>query len=262
VGDTMLETEIDRPIFKIKSIWFSDYPFDVKNCSYVIFYGCKNDIDLKDFTKEEFSTLIIDLTQELDQIWGNMSKYNRRDINKAKKNGFEIEINRNYEEFYEINSQFRENKGIGSFSIPIEFMKKYGTLFTAEFNGKIIGGHFYLEDENNMSCVIGSTSRLGVSKEEARLMGDANRLLLWEAITYAKNKGIKEFDLGGYYTGKEPDPQKESINKFKDSFGGQLTTHYIYQKNYSKIYKLARNAHQLITQPASPLKIFQRRLSD
>ena len=73
-----------------------------------------------------------------------------------------------------------------------------------------------------------------------------NKLIIWESIKYAKEKGIKEYDLGGYYTGKELDQQKENINIFKSGFGGQLVTHYIYEKNYSKTYKLARNVYRII----------------
>lgn len=231
--------------FKIEDIWWADEPYDVDDCDGVTFHACKSIVDIEEFSCEEFTTLVIDLTQELDQIWKNMNKYNRRDINKAKKCGFEIKINKNYEEFYEINNQFTEDKEIGTYSITIEFMKKYGTLFTAELNGETIGGHFYLADEDNIRCLIGSTKRLSVSKEESRLMADANRLLLWEAIEYAKNKGIKKFDFGGYYTGKAPDPQKESINIFKKSFGGQLFTYYIYRRYYSKIYYTLRLLYDL-----------------
>lgn len=35
--------EIDRKIysFKIKEVWFSEYPFDVRDCDAVIFRECK-----------------------------------------------------------------------------------------------------------------------------------------------------------------------------------------------------------------------------
>lgn len=244
-GICMLELKRKIYNFNIKDIWWADEPYDVDNCASVTFHASKSRGDIKGFSREEFTTLVIDLTQELDQIWNNMNKYNRRDINKAKKSGFEIKINENYDEFYKINNQFTEDKGIDSYLINVEFMKKYGTLFTAEFNGETVGGHFYLADKDNIRCLIGSTKRLSVSKEEARLLADANRLLLWEAIVYAKNEGIKRFDLGGYYTGKKSDPQKESINTFKKSFGGQLFEYDIYQKNYSTAYRYLKSLYDL-----------------
>jgi lipid II:glycine glycyltransferase (peptidoglycan interpeptide bridge formation enzyme) len=242
----MLEIDRKRYIFKTKEIWFSDYPFDVKGYASVTFLACKNKVDIKGFTREEFTTLIIDLTQDLDVIWENMNKSScRYSINRAKRDGVKVRLNQNYEEFYEINYSFRKNKGLPTGSGEIEIWNKYATLFVAEFDGEILGGNLFLEDENTIRWLLGASKRLEVKKEKATLMGNANRLMIWEAINYAKEKGIKEFDMGGYYTGKAKDEQKERINVFKRSFGGKLTTHYIYQNDYSKVYKLAKKIYQL-----------------
>jgi lipid II:glycine glycyltransferase (peptidoglycan interpeptide bridge formation enzyme) len=90
---------------------------------------------------------------------------------------------------------------------------------------------------------------LDVSREEANLIGNANRLLWWEGIKYAKEKRIKEFDLGGYYTGENKDDPRRSINTFKENFGGQLITRYNYDKIYSRTYKWARSLYRLISPP-------------
>jgi lipid II:glycine glycyltransferase (peptidoglycan interpeptide bridge formation enzyme) len=242
----MLEIERRRYIFKTKEIWFSDYPFDVKGNDSVTFRACKNKVNMKGFTREEFTTLVIDLTHDLDVIWKNMSKSScRYAITRAIRDRVEIKLNQNYEEFRELNQSFRESKGLPSGSERLEFMKKYGVLFVTEFDGEILGGQLYLEDENNIRWLIGASKRLEVDRDQATLIGNANRLVIWQAIQYAKEKGIKEFDMGGYYTGEIKDEQKERINIFKKSFGGELTTHYIYQKDYFKIYKLAKKIYQL-----------------
>lgn len=240
-----LEIDSQRYIFKTKVIWFSDYPYDVGDCHSVIFRACKNKVDIEGFEREEFITLVIDLTQDLDAIWGNMGKKScRYEIKRAKREGIQIKLNQAYEQFYEINRLFRRGKGLSGLTSP-EFMRKSGTLFTAEYEGEIIAGQLYLEDKDNIRWLLGASKRLEVDKEKAILIGCGNRLMIWEAINYAKGKGIKEFDMGGYYTGKVKDEQKERINIFKKSFGGKLTTHYIYQKDYSKIYKVAQKAYQL-----------------
>ena len=59
-------------------------------------------------------------------------------------------------------------------------------------------------------------------------------------IIYAKDKGIKVYDMGGYYTGKKKDVQKENINLFKQSFGGKLAIQYIYEKDYSKLFTIIK----------------------
>jgi lipid II:glycine glycyltransferase (peptidoglycan interpeptide bridge formation enzyme) len=86
---------------------------------------------------------------------------------------------------------------------------------------------------------------LNVDKEKARLISNANKLTVWNAIKYAKEKGIKEFDMGGYYTGEKKDIQKENINIFKKSFGGKSATHYICKKDYSKLFKFTKKIYDM-----------------
>lgn len=175
-----------------------------------------------------------------------MSKDNcRRAITRAEHAGVKIKLNQNYEEFYEINRSFRKKKGLTIYSEPIEFMKKYGTVFVAELGGEILLGHLYLEDKNNIRWLITASKRLDVNKEKAKSIADANKLTVWHTIKYAKDKGIKEFDMGGYYTGEKRDAQKENINIFKENFGGKLATHYIYQKDYSKLFTLTNKIYNL-----------------
>jgi lipid II:glycine glycyltransferase (peptidoglycan interpeptide bridge formation enzyme) len=169
----------------------------------------------------------------------------RKPIKEAQKIGVKINFNQNYEEFFEINRQFRKKKGLDVYSESIEFMKKYGTLLTAEFNGEILLGHFYLEDKNNIRAIFSGSKRFNVDGEKANFIANANRYCIWNAIKYAKDKGIKEYDAGGYYTGEKEDIQKENINVFKKSFGGNLVTHYVYEKDYSKIYSLTKKIFEL-----------------
>lgn len=242
----MLEIIRKGHIFKTKEVWFSDYPFDIGGFTHVVFCDCKNKDDKEDFCRKEFTTLVIDLTQDLEQIWKNMSKSScRYGVNKAQKEGVEIKINQNFEDFLKINREFREMKELAESGITLDFIKNHGTLFTAEFNKEILSGQFYLEDKNNIRWLIGASKRLNVDRKKTILISHANRLIIWTAIKYAKIKGIKEFDFGGYYTGTIKNPQKEGINVFKKSFGGKLVNRYIYQKDYSKIYKILKEIYKL-----------------
>jgi len=66
------------------------------------------------------------------------------------------------------------------------------TLFTAVFDGKILGGHIYIEDKDHMVYFRGA-SIITKDKQLNTLKGNASRLLHWEAMKYAKEKEIKEF---------------------------------------------------------------------
>jgi hypothetical protein len=243
----MLEIDKKTFVFKNKEIWFADFPYDVEGYDSVTFVACKNKVDLAGFTCYDFPTLMIDLTQGLDAIWGNMKRRCRYQINRALREGIKVRINENFDEFYEINKSFRRKKGLSGIVVHPEFMKKYGTLFTAELDDEVIAGQFWLEDESNIRGSIASSKRLDVGSKKAQIVGNANRLLMWEAIKYAKEKRKKEFDFGGYYTGENKDDPRHTINTFKQSFGGQLITRYNYDKVYSRINKWARSLYRLIT---------------
>ena len=242
----MLELNHQKNLFKYKQIWFSDYPFDVKGCSVAIFFACKNDVDLKSFIKIEDSTLIIDLTQSLDQIWSNINQSSRRSINKALRDGVRIKINENYEDFTKITNEFRRKKGISAHCRCEEILKDNNSiLFVAEYNGEILGGQLYLEDKDCIYWYLNSTNRLSSNHEKAQLIANANRLMFWEAVKYSKDKGIKEFDLGGYHAAND-DLGIQSYSEFKRRLGGQVTTKYIYIKYYSKKHKLASLGFRLL----------------
>jgi hypothetical protein len=236
----MLEVDNSKFIFKTRKIWFSEVPFDVTGCDGVTFFECTRDADVRGFAKEEFTTLVIDLTPDLETIWKGMDRLCRRSVENARKAGVVVRMNEGYDVFYDIHSEFRKAKGLPEYNVDIEFMKKNGVLFTAEYEGKVLGGQYHLSDGKNIRFLLNSTKRLEETGKLKTIIGYANRLMIWEAFCYAKGCGMSSFDMGGYYTGKEPDPQKEGINKFKSTFGGKVVTHYIYQKDYSLLYTCAR----------------------
>jgi len=241
----MLEIEKRRYIFKTKEIWFADYPYDVNGFAKVVFRDCKNRINLPGFNYEEYTTLVIDLNQDLEQIWKNMSKSAcRYGINRAKKEGAVIRLNQDFKEFFKINRSFRKAKGLSPSETTVDFIKEYGILFVAEFDGEILGGQLYLKDKNNIRWLMGASKRLEVNREKAILISNANRLIIWEATKYAKEKGIKEFDFGGYYSGGKGNKILDTPNIFKQNFGGKITIRYVYQKNYSKTYKILSSLKQ------------------
>ena len=234
-----LEIEIKKGLFKTKQIWFADYPYDVKGADRVIFRDCKNKVDMPDFSRDKITTFVIDLTQDLDTIWKKMGRTScRQEISKAEKEGITVKINQNFDDFIKIDKLFSKAKGWGSSGMTINFLKKNGTLFVAELNGEILGGYFYLKDNNNIRPIFNPSKRLSVDDRKSALVGMGNRLIIWEAIKYAKKNGIKEFDFAGYNAGGTGKNILDKPSLFKQSFGGDVVTHYIYRKDYSNIYKI------------------------
>jgi hypothetical protein len=235
-------------MFNVKEVHFSKNPFDIEGCDFVNFPYCKDKVEVKGFFCYKRSTVIIDLTQELDTIWQNFHTNTRRGIRRAEREDVKIRINYGYNQFFQIYKNFRRKKGINSIFenfgvgiVPLDVIKNNGTLFVADNNGEILGGIVFLNDTFRIEGWVGATKRLESEKENNVLISCAYRLTLWEAIKYAKEKGIKEFDFGGFFPENEAekDPTKKGINSFKLSFGGEVRTHYSYEKSYSKSLLLA-----------------------
>jgi hypothetical protein len=232
--------------FKKRDIFFSEFPYDNGDkFDIVTFNYCKNRINFPGYICEEKLTATINLRQELEEIWNKMDRRLRQKIKKAKKENIVWKINKNYDEFYKISKDFAHKKNftthLGAYlnlDLPTErVMKKFGTLFTSELNGEILSGHLYLEDDENILAWVSTSKRLVVDKETSRLINNANCLLHWEAINYAKEKSIGTFNWGGI----SQDPKMYSINHFKLSFGGLIEPSYFYTKINNKYYEKLSN---------------------
>jgi len=172
----------------------------------------------------------MDLTLDVGELWKRMDRKScRYAVNRAIMDGVKIKLNENYEDFYVINCRFRDAKNLSSLPVTVDFMKKYGILFVAEFNGEIVAGAFFLGDTDVIRCIQHASKRLESGRDKATLIGNASHLLIWEAMKYAKQKGIKEFDMGGYST----DSSLRYDYRFKRSFGGRVVKRFTYQKYYS-----------------------------
>jgi lipid II:glycine glycyltransferase (peptidoglycan interpeptide bridge formation enzyme) len=236
----MLEIVTKKYIFKKKNIWFSDYPFDVTDCDALFFFACRNKVPLSGFICEEAPTLIIDLNNDLDTIWKNVSERVRRYIKRAKKEGVEIRVNQNFDEFKDLYFRFANQKGFKTSTGPLEMIKPYGTLFTTHYKGELIAGMLTIEDTDITRELVRASRRLDVGHEMEGILNGGNKLMVWEAIAHAKEKGRKIYDFGGYYPTTDKNDPRYSIKIFKERFGGTPVTYYKYSKYYSKIYKLIK----------------------
>ena len=242
----MLTIEEKKFFFKKKNIWFSESPFDVTDCDAVFFFACKKNVDLPGFEKREAPTIIIDLEEDLDTLWKGIGKTTRKNINRAIRSEVNITLNDNYEQFYEMYARFARKKQFKAYPFDIETMKSQGTLFTAELNDNIVAGVLALEDSNTIRALIGGSTRLEAEEKTAKLVSCAYKLLHWEMMKYAYEKGIRKFDFGGYYAGSDKNNPMNTINTFKLRFGGKIVLYYNYMKYYSRIYALAKRVAKII----------------
>ena len=236
----MVEFNIKKTIFRKRLSYFDDYPHDVSDCDAVFFYACKNKaVGLKGFNCKKSATLVIDLTQDTDIIWKNIHKKScRAYINRAIREGIRFDIDQDHDKFYKLCRRFMRDKDVAFKEIGA--FLKYGTLFTANLDGEVLAGQITVEDRDHIRGIIGASKRLEVNDSMMVLISSANRLVEGETIKYAKQKGIKEYDFGGYYTGVDKTNPMYGINLYKEKFGGKLKTYYTCSKYYSRVYSLAK----------------------
>jgi lipid II:glycine glycyltransferase (peptidoglycan interpeptide bridge formation enzyme) len=232
-GICMIVLDKKLLIFDTKQIWFSDSVYDIEGCSRVTFRRCKG-TGLPGFKFYEEVTPIIDLTQDLVEIWKNMKKDScRNSIRRAERGGVIIKRNVNVDEFYDLYKAHVKKTKYLRFLEDKSELRASGTLFTAEYNGEVLLGNIYIEDQNHIVYYRGASKIIDDDKTLRTLKGNASHLIQWEAMKYAKTKGIKEFDMGGLWT--------DSINEFKNSFGGKRVCYPAYCKRYGILYKTASN---------------------
>jgi hypothetical protein len=243
----LLVLEQKQLLFSFKRVYCADYPFDVDGCDIVQFIYCHCTDEVEGFTRHKQLTAITDLTMDLETIWGKMDRTWQKHIRQANKANIKIEINQNYDEFYMMYKRFREKKGFDSLlntqKPSIEIMKNQGTLFTAKMENELLIGILYLEDTNHMTGWVQGSKRLESDQDKVKLISRANRLIDWEAIKYAKAKGMKKYNWGGLWTDEDiaKDKSKEITNRFKLDAGGEPLVCSTYTKVYSPLYKFGHN---------------------
>ena len=105
--------DVRNLVFIRREIWFADFPINIKGVHSIAFMACKTKVNSNDFRREPFTTLVIDLTQDLNSIWRHFDKRScRYMINRAMKEGVQVKLNVDWDKFYMLEKNFRLKKGL------------------------------------------------------------------------------------------------------------------------------------------------------
>lgn len=165
-------------------------------------------------TRKNYSTLVIDLKKDINEIWTKDIDSKRRNmIRKAEKNDVSVNIlyNSCNELFFEFYDQFNLKNNLKSLSFS--FFKE----FNESLNLKVTYIEAYYKEELLSITVTVSDKDysiywLGLNKKGVPNLGQGE-LLQWEAIKFAKNNECRYYDL--CYVEKERLPH---IYEFKKGF--------------------------------------------
>ncbi len=146
-------------------------------------------------TRENFVSMFLDLTPDIDEIWNkSLNTKVRNQVRKAEKNNMKIIENDNVENFYKVYAQNMRDLGSPVFSILffktiLNEFNNYAEIISVQFKNKIIASMFVIKWENYFSDPWAS------SLKEYNYL-NPNNLLYWHAIKKAKNENFKIFDMG------------------------------------------------------------------
>lgn len=175
------------------------------------------------------STVLIDLSPDLDTILMGLNQKGRHAIRRAERDGVTVERVETTEEncklFYDLlAATAAESFVIRPYSYYQRFWQRYteanlGQLFFAYFDGQLVAGAFAL--------VFGekSTYKDGASIRERKAYG-ASHLLQWHVMQWAKDNGSLIHDLCGTPPSDEignTEHRWYGVGLFKTSFNKQVT---------------------------------------
>ena len=225
----MIQLLIKRTI-EFKKIYFAQSPTlrVGLNCEFLQTAETRSKFGFKKVPK---FTKTIDLTKELEEIFNSFDKRTKYEIKRAEKENYEFLPNYpdldHYVEFY---NDFARLKGEVK-QVQKEFMiRNSESLFISacRFGEQIYVMHSYVVDkEKGRAALYHSASHFRSQENVRAIIGRANRFLHFSDIRYFKENGFTVYDIGGYST-KTSDDSLMKINRFKDSFRGQLVKEYNY----------------------------------
>jgi hypothetical protein len=221
--------------------WFAEAPGRVGETGpYVdISRSVQVDQPVDGATVELFYTVLLDLRESQDRLFGLITRGCRYEIRRAEaKEGLtyhywsegKIPV---LEEFFAFFDVFAKSKGLP----PIARQRYHAynaqrvlDLSCVKKEGRPLAWHSYYRDPNRVRLFHSASVRLlSDSSAMANAVGRANRFQHWMDILRFKGEGILAYDFGGWYHG-DTDQEKLRINKFKEEFGGKVVLNYNCEK--------------------------------
>lgn len=220
-------------IFKKYWYWFTA-PSDKLTGDLVNVFSYE-DVSVAGFKKKVAPTTLIDLSRSQEELWEAMRKrYVREQIEKGKRNGIVVNQTDDWHIFKPIYLEFRKGKKLVD-DDPRVFEHMH--VVSAYYNGAPIAGGAFVFDRDHARAYALASLRFNEDGKMREIVGQANRMVVWETMLWAKAKGIKTFDLGGIAP-DSTDPQDKSLLEFKEAFGGERVNAYYYRSYRSKMLKL------------------------
>lgn len=169
------------------------------------------------------NTLIIDLSQELETIWRGIKKRRRETIRQADRLGVIIMEDCRLNDFQALYWMIRKTINVPSFHVSIAELKTRKVFIAVDATDETVAVAAFMFCENGTRLRLQYAASKRYDPKKKKISGLANAMLYWETIKWAKQKGMKIYDFGGYtveiFVNNRDNTQ---VNSWKASFGGVL----------------------------------------
>lgn len=227
---------VETKIFRKYWGWFAA-PQDISNVAIANFFSYEK-YDVPGFHRTSGLTSVIDLSRSLEDIWlGMRNGFIRKQIEQGQRRGIAVQQGGDFDEFYALYRTFARRMQFQC--VQRVSLRDHGILFTACHDSALLAGGVFIGDGTYLRAwaLASAGDEYGQGGRMRELKGAANRLVLWEAIRWAKAQGYRAFDLGGMGP-DDPNPHERGIAAFKEAFGGVRVDQHYYFKVYSHILRL------------------------
>lgn len=209
---------------KARNIFFAEKPSLANALGFITYTSCASIAEKPFFIRADANTKTIDLRRNEAEIFGNFNATTKYEIKRSTRDGTVCQAEEDFDRFFAFHNEFARSKRLPFSSDYILLYKDHLAITKSLLGEEILCMHSYLTDSDiGRATLLTSSSlfRLHNNTQKRNLIGRANRNLHYRDMLMFKELGYTTYDLGGYAL-DTADADLQSINKFKDDFGGQL----------------------------------------
>lgn len=190
------------------------------------------------FEKRRMGTILVDLEQSPEELWGRIGRSARRNIKKIEPDIKIFEVSKLIElqDFYDLHLQSTRRLKIkvypfSHFASLWKFLSPLGKIvaFTAFFKDRPIGASISLMHNDIVHEYAYADS--DYARSNRICAGDT---LKWHIIKWAHDRNFKYFDLSGieFYRIDADDEKARNIFRFKSKWGGKVVEFHDYKRTF------------------------------
>lgn len=209
---------------KARNVYFAEKPRLADALGFTTYTACASTAETPFFVRADTHTKIIDLRRNAAEIFGKFNATTRYEIKRSVRDGTVCRAESDFDRFFAFHNEFAQSKRLPFSSDYVLLYRNHLAITKAMLGEEILCMHSYLVDSDigrATQFTSSSLFRLQDDSQKRNLIGRANRNLHYRDMLLFKERGYTTYDLGGYAL-DTADGSLESINKFKDDFGGEL----------------------------------------